>query len=166
MPVDADRMQKPVRKVRKLLKNMSTSPGQDEVHDLRTNSRRIEAALHALSLDSGRPERQALKQISKLRKRAGKVRDMDVLTSYASQMPRLDGEQKMLRGVARVSRRPTPEIRQEARSCHQAACVAPKKAAETDLPTDGQGSPSQWKPGRKRKHGEYRGGRVSFAPAV
>ena len=94
MAVDADRMQKPVRKIRKLLKNMSTSPGQDEVHDLRTNSRRIEATLHALSLDSGRPERQALKQISKLRKRAGKVRDMDVLTSYASQVPRLDGEQE------------------------------------------------------------------------
>src|ERR1700746_3455624 len=94
MPVDADRMQKPVRNVRKLLKNMSNSPGQDEVHDLRTNSRRIEAALHALSLDSGRPERRALKQISKLRKRAGKVRDMDVLTSYASQVPRLDGEQR------------------------------------------------------------------------
>jgi CHAD domain-containing protein len=33
-----------------------------------------------------------LKQISKLRKRAGKVRDMDVLTSYASQMPPLEGE--------------------------------------------------------------------------
>ena len=93
MPVDADRVQKPVRKIRKLLRKMSTSPSPDEVHDLRTNSRRIEATLHALSLDSGRPGRQVLKQISKLRKRAGKVRDMDVLTSYASQMPPLEGEE-------------------------------------------------------------------------
>lgn len=96
MPVDADRMQKPVRKIRKLLKKMPASPSPDEVHDLRTNSRRIEATLHALSLDAARPGRRVLKQISKLRKRAGKVRDMDVLTGYASQMPRLDGERECL----------------------------------------------------------------------
>ena len=93
MPVDTDRVQKPVRKIRKLLRKMANSPSADEVHDLRTNSRRIEATLHALSLDSGRPGRQVVKQISKLRKRAGKVRDMDVLTSYASQMPPLEGEE-------------------------------------------------------------------------
>ena len=94
MAVDADRMQKLVRKVRKLLKKMPNSPSPEEVHDLRTNSRRIEATLQALSLDSGRTARQVLKQISKLRKRAGKVRDMDVLTSYVSQMPRFDGERE------------------------------------------------------------------------
>ncbi len=93
MAVDTDRMQKPVRKIRKLLKKMPASPSPDDVHDLRTNSRRIEAALQALSLDSRRTGKQVLKQISKLRKRAGKVRDMDVLTSYVSQMPRLAGEQ-------------------------------------------------------------------------
>ena len=96
MAVDADRMRKPVRKIRKLLKKMPASPSPEEVHDLRTNCRRIEATLEALSLDSGRTARQVLKQISKLRKRAGKVRDMDVLTSYVSQMPRPDGEQDCL----------------------------------------------------------------------
>jgi CHAD domain-containing protein len=89
-------MQKPVRKIRKLLKKMPSSPSPDEVHDLRTNSRRIEATLHALALDSGRPGRQVLKEISKLRKRAGKVRDMDVLTSYASQLSCRDGERECL----------------------------------------------------------------------
>jgi CHAD domain-containing protein len=43
---------------------------------------RIEATLQSLSLDSGKSCRRILKELSRLRKRAGKVRDMDVLTDY------------------------------------------------------------------------------------
>jgi len=76
--------QKPVRRLRKLLKKMPAVPNADDIHDFRTSSRRFEATIHALSLDSGQSGRRVLKQISKLRKRAGKVRDMDVLTDYLS----------------------------------------------------------------------------------
>src|SRR5438067_10398032 len=82
MALDANRAEKPLRKLRKLLKKMPAMPSADDIHDFRTNSRRIEASLQALSLDSGNNCRRILKQISRLRKRAGKVRDMDVLTDY------------------------------------------------------------------------------------
>ncbi len=84
MAIDADRMQKPVRKLRKLLKKMPRQSPAEDVHDLRTNSRRLEAAFQALSLDAGRNGRKVLKKVGKLRKRAGKVRDMDVQTGYLS----------------------------------------------------------------------------------
>jgi CHAD domain-containing protein len=84
MPLDSEKMQKPVRKLRKLLKKNPKQPTPDQVHDLRTNTRRLEAALTALSLDSQRKEQRLLKDLAKIRKRAGKIRDMDVLTGFAS----------------------------------------------------------------------------------
>src|SRR5436309_1686975 len=92
MALDVNRAEKPVRKLRKLLKKMPAMPGADDIHDFRTSSRRIEATLQALSLDSGHNCRRILKQISRLRKRAGKVRDMDVLTDYLSSLPRHEKE--------------------------------------------------------------------------
>jgi CHAD domain-containing protein len=88
MALDAERAAKPVRRLRKLLKKMPAVPNADDIHDFRTSSRRIEATIHALSLDSGQNGRRVLKQIAKLRKRAGKVRDMDVLTDYLSSVSR------------------------------------------------------------------------------
>jgi CHAD domain-containing protein len=84
MALDAEQVVKPVRRLRKLLKKMPAKPNAEDIHGFRTSSRRIEATIHALSLDSGHNGRQVLKQISKLRRRAGKVRDMDVLTEYLS----------------------------------------------------------------------------------
>ena len=62
MALDADRAEKPVRKLRKLLKKMPAVPNADDIHDFRTSSRRIEATIHALSLDSGQNGRRFLKQ--------------------------------------------------------------------------------------------------------
>ena len=84
MQLDADRLQKPVRKVRKFIKKVPRRPTPDEVHDLRTNMRRVQASVEALSLDSKRKGQRLLKDLARLRKRAGKVRDMDVLTGFAS----------------------------------------------------------------------------------
>ncbi len=84
MALDLNRAEKPVRKLRKLLKKMSNPPTPEEVHDFRTNSRRVDATLKAFSLDSEPSSRRLLKRLARLRKRAGKVRDMDVLTDFAS----------------------------------------------------------------------------------
>jgi CHAD domain-containing protein len=92
MALDENTVQKPVRKLRKLLKKNPRQPTPDNVHDLRTNTRRLEAALSALSLDSRREEQRWLKDLARVRKRAGKVRDMDVLTGFASTV-HPDGEQ-------------------------------------------------------------------------
>jgi CHAD domain-containing protein len=80
MALDANGLAKPFKKVRKRLKNWTAIPAPDDVHRLRTNSRRIEAILGALHWDS-RKDRRLLKPLSRVRKRAGNIRDMDVLTS-------------------------------------------------------------------------------------
>lgn len=82
MALDAKQVHKPVRKLRKLLKKFPKQPDPDQVHQLRTNSRRLEAMLSSLSLDSRSAGRRVLKGIGKVRKKAGGVRDMDVLISY------------------------------------------------------------------------------------
>jgi CHAD domain-containing protein len=82
MALDPERAAKPVPKLRKLLKKMPAVPNADDIHSVQTSSSRIEVMIHALSLDLRHSNRQVLKQISKLRKRAGRVRDMDVLTDY------------------------------------------------------------------------------------
>ena len=95
MPIDADRIHKPARKLRKILKNLPKRPSPDEIHDLRTNARRFEAVTDALGQNHGRKTRQLLRDLERLRKRAGKVRDMDVLIGYGS-TANLEGEQDCL----------------------------------------------------------------------
>jgi CHAD domain-containing protein len=94
MALDFRRVQKPPRKLRKLLKTMSAEPTPEQVHDFRTNSRNMEATLNAFGLENRGLGRRVLKPLSRLRKRAGKVRDMDVLTSYAASVRAEDGEQE------------------------------------------------------------------------
>ncbi len=91
MPVNVDRIQKSVRKVRKFVKKAPRQPTPEQVHDLRTNSRKLESALHALSLDSNGNEQRLLKSVKRIRKRAGKIRDMDVLTAHVCSV-KLNGE--------------------------------------------------------------------------
>lgn len=94
MALDFNRIQKPLRKLRKLLKKMPARPTPEDIHDFRTQSRQLEANLKAFGLDSGRFGSGILKPLSRLRQRAGKVRDMDVLTAYSSGVPRQTGEQE------------------------------------------------------------------------
>ena len=84
MALDQDQLEKPFRKLRKLLNKLPDEPSPEEVHDLRTRIRRIEAIMQALRLDGKRGGRQLLKSVASMRKKAGQVRDMDVLTSFAS----------------------------------------------------------------------------------
>jgi CHAD domain-containing protein len=79
MPLDLNRIQKSVRKVKKFVKSAPAQPSPKQVHDLRTHARKLESSLHALSLDSSSNERRLLKSIKRVRQRAGKLRDMDVL---------------------------------------------------------------------------------------
>ena len=86
MSLDPDRIQKSVRKLRKLVKKAPKRPTPGQVHDLRTHTRRFEATAQALRLDSKRNERRVLRALARLRRRAGKVRDMDVLTGHTSNL--------------------------------------------------------------------------------
>lgn len=82
MPLDPKKLHKPLVKLRKLVRTLSKEPTQDEVHDIRTNTRRAEATLGALQLDRKRKGRRVLRATTPIRKKAGDVRDMDVLTGF------------------------------------------------------------------------------------
>jgi CHAD domain-containing protein len=102
MALDPNELAKPFKKVRKRLKNWTKIPAPNDVHSLRTNSRRIEAILAALQWDS-RKDRRLLKPLSRMRKRAGDVRDMDVLTSLVIGLHAAGENECMLRLVGRLS---------------------------------------------------------------
>ena len=79
MKLQADYVEKPVRKLRKQLKAFPPNPKPEAVHTLRTHTRRLEATVAALALDRKKESRDLVKLIRPVRKAAGKVRDMDVL---------------------------------------------------------------------------------------
>ena len=84
MMLDIGPIKKNICKLRKFLKKAPSRPNPDEIHDLRTRIRRLEAVLEALDVNYKCNERRLLRHLGRIRKCAGKVRDMDVLTGYAS----------------------------------------------------------------------------------
>lgn len=92
MSLDRERIHKPIQKLRKLLKKAPKRPTSEQIHDLRTSSRRFEAEVDAFGLDSKANERGILRDLERVRKRAGKIRDIDVLTGYLLNLA-VDGEQ-------------------------------------------------------------------------
>lgn len=92
MSLDTARIHKPIRKLRKFLKKAPKRPTSEQIHDLRTSSRRFEAEVDAFGLDSKANERRILPDLQRVRKRAGKIRDIDVLTGDLLNLT-VDGEQ-------------------------------------------------------------------------
>ncbi|HEY1731807.1 MAG TPA: CHAD domain-containing protein [Terriglobales bacterium] len=82
MPLDSRKLQSRVNKLRKSLNKFPKNPTVEQVHDLRTRTRRVESILHGLELDRSSNETTLLDELKPIRSRAGKVRDMDVLTAH------------------------------------------------------------------------------------
>jgi CHAD domain-containing protein len=70
---------KPVRRLRKLFKEVPPNLPPEYVHNVRTQARKLEASAHAVSSERDRRVRRLLKCIKPIRKTAGDVRDMDVM---------------------------------------------------------------------------------------
>jgi CHAD domain-containing protein len=87
MALDQDKIRKTLRKLRRALKPQSHWRSPEKVHNLRTGTRRAESLIHALKLDEKPYARILLKTLSRIFKRAGKVRDMDVLIAFTSGLP-------------------------------------------------------------------------------
>jgi CHAD domain-containing protein len=64
------------------MKHFPKRPSPEQVHNLRTRTRRIEA----LTLTSRRNERPLLQELAPVRRKAGKVRDMDVFTGFSASL--------------------------------------------------------------------------------
>ena len=92
MSLDKARLEKSGRKLQKFLKRARRRPSPKEIHKFRTHTRRFEAALKAFAMNFRRNEQRLLQDLLRLRKRAGRIRDMDVLTACASNAE-VDGEQ-------------------------------------------------------------------------
>ncbi|HEY2858291.1 MAG TPA: CHAD domain-containing protein [Terracidiphilus sp.] len=92
MNVDVEKAIKPLRKLRNTLNDFPADPSPDEVHNLRTRTRRLEAIVHALPPDSDRCAPRLLKHAKPVRRAAGKVRDMDVLLAKLFALSDDDGD--------------------------------------------------------------------------
>ncbi|MFZ0395126.1 MAG: CHAD domain-containing protein [Terracidiphilus sp.] len=79
MRIEIDKAVRPARRLRTLLKQAPSELTPEYVHTVRTQARRLEAIVHAISFTHERRARRLLKRVKPLRKAAGGVRDMDVM---------------------------------------------------------------------------------------
>jgi len=79
------------RSIGRLSKNLTP----ENVHHFRTNSRRVEAVIDALAPET-RNKKKTLKLVGKLRKRAGKVRDIDVQIALLKELKMPDRQNHRL----------------------------------------------------------------------
>jgi CHAD domain-containing protein len=97
MADEAERVRKTLRELSKTLKSLPGNPAAKEVHKLRTTTRRVEAIAAALPLNGGKKSRHLLKSIESIRKAAGAVRDMDVLSAHARRLARYSAGDSLAR---------------------------------------------------------------------
>jgi CHAD domain-containing protein len=87
MAIAFNRVEKPLRQLRKLLRKLPANTTPDAVHKLRTSARQVEAIAMVLPPCGEKHVRRLFKSIQSLRRAAGRVRDMDVLTCQARALP-------------------------------------------------------------------------------
>jgi len=78
MPIDLKRSRLAFQRLGRELTRLAKSPAPESVHKFRTNSRRVEALLSEVAPKLNRNDKKLLKLLSRLRKKAGRVRDLDV----------------------------------------------------------------------------------------
>ena len=78
MPIDPKRSRLTFQKLSRELTKLVRKPAPESVHKFRTNSRRVEALLSEVVVESHRNDEKLLRMLARLRKKAGRVRDLDV----------------------------------------------------------------------------------------
>ena len=78
MPIDPKRSRLTFQKLERELTKLVKKPAPESVHKFRTNSRRVEALLTEVVVESRRNDEKLLRLLARLRKKAGRVRDLDV----------------------------------------------------------------------------------------
>ncbi|MBV9480775.1 MAG: CHAD domain-containing protein [Acidobacteria bacterium] len=81
MAFDYDPVAQLFQRLERQLNKLSSKPQPKNIHQFRTAARRVETVLGELHSLSDRRQRKLLKLVTKLRRRAGKVRDLDVETA-------------------------------------------------------------------------------------
>jgi CHAD domain-containing protein len=80
MPVDSSQCKRVFQKLRRQLTRASKKPSPANVHKFRTSCRRVETVLDRLVSAPDRNTKRLIKLLARLRRKAGKVRDLDVQT--------------------------------------------------------------------------------------
>src|SRR5688572_12288823 len=83
MSFDIQRIQRSAKRIGKFLQTNSKRPGSRPIHNLRTSTRSLETTFTTLGLGAKGRVKRVLRALDKVRRSAGKVRDMDVLTAAA-----------------------------------------------------------------------------------
>lgn len=68
----------PLARETRLLRKLSHNPTAGQIHGFRTTARRIEALLASVFASPRKNERKLLKQLDRVRRRAGRIRDLDI----------------------------------------------------------------------------------------
>jgi CHAD domain-containing protein len=88
MADELERVRKALRELGKALQSLPGDPAPNDVHKLRTASRRLESIAAVLETADKKKSRRLIKSIEPLRQASGGVRDMDVLTAIARKLAR------------------------------------------------------------------------------
>jgi CHAD domain-containing protein len=78
MPIDLKRSRLAFQRLGREVSKLMEEPAPESVHKFRTNSRRVEALLSEVAPELNRNDKKLLRLLSHLRKKAGRVRDLDV----------------------------------------------------------------------------------------
>ena len=78
MSISSERCNSLFRKAERDLLKLSSSQDPEPVHSFRTTARRVQTLLEEFVPDRSRNQKKLLKLLGRIRKRAGKVRDLDV----------------------------------------------------------------------------------------
>lgn len=78
MSIASDRSRLVFQKTERALQKLSTLQSAESVHGFRTTSRRLQTLLEQLLPERDRNQKKLLKMLNRIRRRAGKVRDVDV----------------------------------------------------------------------------------------
>ncbi len=143
MLVDEKAALKPFKKVRKDAAAVNIKSPK-AVHKFRADLRRIEAGLDALGIEATRDGKRLLKEEKQLRKKAGRVRDRDVLMDLARSLPNTDGKArsallKYLSANRRVQARKLKRLLKERKTTFCKALMRCTRRIGKEL--DGRGQP-------------------------
>jgi len=78
MPLAQENIRPTLRKLNRQLSKLASKPAPENIHRFRTSSRRVEVLVADLAQERSRNDKKWVKLLGRLRKKAGRVRDLDV----------------------------------------------------------------------------------------
>jgi CHAD domain-containing protein len=119
MAGELERVQKALRDLGRSLKRLPAHPQPEQVHKLRTSTRRVEAIAAALEQVNGKQSKRLVRSIEPLRKAAGSVRDMDVLTANIRKLSQTAPAESLARLVDHLESARADEARELRHTLHR-----------------------------------------------